>query len=172
MTLDVNAIPHAQRPYVKLLQKRLAWLQEALPFQGRTLRKIKEHLKHCHPNAMGYCQCPDEEDVVEADANLVCSDVRGSKDPTGFMPTPMHKPVIDIDFPCRLVESSEGKFHLYIDKEVGDAPYWSMLMSMVRAGIVEDGYYNASKNRGYSAVRHPDRLKNPPIKLDELLELM
>lgn len=173
MTIDMSAIPHYQKKGVQALVDRFKALQDALPFGARTLRKIKEHLDSCSPTPMGYCDCPDGNVAVgtEEGADLVCSDVIASVlNTTG---APKHKPVIDIDLPCSLVESSPGKFHLYIDKEVDEDIYFRMVMAMVRAGIVEEGYYNASKHRGYTAVRHPDHPKVRPLSdmLTEVLDL-
>lgn len=65
-------------------------------------------------------------------------------------------PVIDLDIPCRLIPSStEGHFHLYIDKAVLIDDYWHLIDAMVEAGLVEPGYANASKARGYTAARLP-----------------
>lgn len=129
------------------LRKRVAELEAALPFEGRTLRKMAVHRDNC--SGMDYCGCQGEEIVAEDEAELVCSD----------MDRETHKPVIDIDLPCRLVESSPGRFHLYIDTRVPRTPYFAMLHAMAAAGVVESGYAFASKLRGYSAVRHPAKLK-------------
>lgn len=143
--------PAWARREIRDLRERLADLQADLPFSGRKLRALLPHSPHCAPNAMGYCGCPDNGDVTtEAEADLVCSDVGGRK----------HKPVIDIDLPCTLVESSPGKHHLYIDAEVKDVAYFAMLDAMAKAGVVEAGYVHASRRRGYSAVRHPDKPKS------------
>lgn len=69
---------------------------------------------------------------------------------------PMHKPVIDIDFPVFAVESSTpGHGHLIIDKEMSSDDYFKLLKVMVEVGLVEEGFYDASFNRGYTAVRLP-----------------
>lgn len=78
----------------------------------------------------------------------------------------MHMPVIDIDVPCRLVESTTpGHFHLYIDKGISWDAYVVLLMAMEEAGIIETGYLSASLDRGYTAVRPPWVKKDPePVK--------
>lgn len=154
---EIIRSPHAAKRLIVSLRRRLREAQEQLPFGGRTLRKIREHL-NCTTNIAGYCGCPDEDDFADGTANLVCSDIKGSEDGS-WGSKPMHKPVIDIDLPCQLVQSSPGKFHLYIDHEVAEAAYWKLLEAFVTAGIVEDGYVSASRRRGYSAVRHPNKLK-------------
>lgn len=147
---------------IRNLKERLRQAQEHLPFAGRTLRKMREHLD-CVTNLAGYCGCPDEEAFEPGTENLVCSDVKGSYDGS-FLGKPLHKPVIDIDLPCQLVQSSPGKFHLYIDHEVEADAYWYLLDALQRAGICEEGYVSASRRRGYSAVRHPNKLKRPPSR--------
>jgi hypothetical protein len=132
---------------VRRLRQRVAELERMLPFEGRTLRQMAKHGMFC--NGQDYCGCPDAAVVAEPDAELICSDIDRDT----------HKPVIDIDLPCRLVESSPGKFHLYIDTQVERVAYFQMLEAMAKAGVVEDGYAFASKMRGYSAVRHPAKLK-------------
>ena len=82
------------------------------------------------------------------EANILCSDSPDNPD--------LHYPVIDIDVPCQLIQSTtQGHYHLYIDKSVSGDLYFKMLEAMARAGIVEEGYANVSKSRGFSAVRLP-----------------
>jgi len=92
----------------------------------------------------------DAERTVTADveaANLITSRVAG---------TGMHKPVLDIDLPATLLPSSTpGHFHLFIDHEMPWETYVELLEALVKAGLVEPGYMNASRDRGYTAVRLP-----------------
>lgn len=68
----------------------------------------------------------------------------------------MHKPCIDIDMPVRVYPSSTlGHFHLYIDKEMTWWRYRQLLRALVRAGIVEKGYYKASVRDGSTFLRLP-----------------
>lgn len=68
----------------------------------------------------------------------------------------VHRPVLDIDFPVKLVPSStEGHFHLYLDKEMPWSTYKNLLNALAAAGIIEKGYAAASIARGYSTVRLP-----------------
>lgn len=67
-----------------------------------------------------------------------------------------HLPVIDLDFPVALVPSStEGHFHLYINKPTDLMKFDAVLEAMVDAGWVEAGYYYAFRRRMYSVVRMP-----------------
>lgn len=65
-----------------------------------------------------------------------------------------HAPAIDIDLPCRLVESSTPQhFHLYIDKPMPWKQYKKLLKALVKAGIVERGYYHMAKRKKASFLR-------------------
>lgn len=67
-----------------------------------------------------------------------------------------HKVAIDIDLPCALVESTTpGNFHLYIDKEISRAQYDKILSALTEAGIVQEGYYRAFEERGFTTLRTP-----------------
>lgn len=69
-----------------------------------------------------------------------------------------HALVIDVDHPTWLVKSSTpGHYHLYIDPPGGipDAAYWNLIDALHRAGIIEEGYRNASLERGFTCVRLP-----------------
>lgn len=92
----------------------------------------------------GYNTQPDEDAPLE-EANII----------TSLGPDGMHYPVIDLDVPCELRESSPGKFHLFIDAPVREIAYFAMLWAMVDAGLVETGFVSASQSRGYSAARLP-----------------
>ena len=81
----------------------------------------------------------------------------------------MHIPVIDVDVPVEVVESTTpGHFHLYIDHLVEPEKYMALLVALADCGIVEEGYARASYAKGFSAVRVPWLAKNP--QLDHNLE--
>jgi hypothetical protein len=92
----------------------------------------------------------DAERTITVDvgeANLITSRVAG---------TELHKPVLDIDLPATLLPSSTpGHFHLLIDHEMPWNTFVELLEALVKAGLVEPGYVNASLERGYTAVRLP-----------------
>lgn len=93
---------------------------------------------------------PDNEPVVADIAKATCV-TSEAVDREG-----VHYPVIDIDHPCTLIESTTpGHFHLYIDKALPWEAYLELLDVMSRFGIVERGYYYAAERRGYTAVRLP-----------------
>jgi hypothetical protein len=68
----------------------------------------------------------------------------------------LHYPVIDIDFPCKLVPSqTDGHYHLYLHKAVSWCDYIGILQALAKAGIIERGYALASLSQGWTAVRTP-----------------
>ena len=93
--------------------------------------------------------------VSETDvkANIVSSEV---ETPGGF-----HSPVLDIDFPARLVPSStQGHFHLYFDGLVIPwSKYEPLLLALADAGVIERGYANAAIDRKASLVRKQGKTK-------------
>lgn len=104
---------------------------------------VVRRLKRARLNG-GYNSSSDEDAPLE-EANII----------TSLGPDGMHYPVIDLDVPCELRESSPGKFHLFIDAPVREIDYFTMLWTMAKAGLVEHGYVSASEGRGYSAARLP-----------------
>jgi hypothetical protein len=68
-----------------------------------------------------------------------------------------HSPVLDLDFPARLVPSSTpGHFHLYLEGlEIDWETYAELLTALAKAGVIEDGYAAASVARRASFVRKP-----------------
>lgn len=76
-----------------------------------------------------------------------------------------HSPVLDIDFPARLVPSSTpGHFHLYLDGLAIDwARYEPLLNALAEAGVVGKGYVARSIERGQSVVRLPHSRKPAPV---------
>lgn len=68
----------------------------------------------------------------------------------------MHRPVLDIDIPIKVVPSSTpGHSHLFIDIAMSWGDYEKLLWALAAAGIVEEGYVHASVRRGHTSVRLP-----------------
>jgi hypothetical protein len=121
-------------------------------FGGRKSRMLRQDHNEmsCSPNTQGYCSCPLAEAPID-EADVICSDI-GLVD--------YHMPVIDLDLPCRLIPSgTPGHFHLYIDQAIPFSYYTKMLDAMAEAGVVQWGFADATRERGYGSVRHPDRPK-------------
>ena len=85
--------------------------------------------------------------VAMEDANVVISATASGH---------AHWPAIDLDYPAFLEESSTpGHYHLYLNQPVSKRDYMRVLRTMARAGLIEKGFYLASRARGFSALRLP-----------------
>lgn len=68
----------------------------------------------------------------------------------------LHKPQMDIDIPHSYTPSSSpGKGHLSLDIEVPWDKYVQWLDLSAELGIIEEGWVNAAKSRGYTTLRKP-----------------
>ncbi len=78
----------------------------------------------------------------------------------GDGPQRLHRPVLDLDMNAALIPSATpGHFHLYIDKLIPWHDYETLLQAMADCGIIEQGYADASIERGYSSARLPTKPK-------------
>lgn len=102
----------------------------------------------------------DQREVVEeGKGNLYSSELAGQ---TGY-----HVPTLDIDLPCELVPSTtEGHFHLYIDKPMLWGDYIRLLDALHEAGIIQKGFYELSLARGATFLRKPGVEKKPEDVFD------
>lgn len=94
------------------------------------------------------------------------ADLVGSRDEL----VDLHWPVFDVDLPVQAIPSAtEGHYHLYIDKPMSWRAYKRLLRAMVKAGIVEKGYYQMARKRGETFVRTPEKPKpfSPDLVLYE-----
>ena len=67
-----------------------------------------------------------------------------------------HKILLDIDHNALLVPSStEGHWHLYIDHTIEWKKYCALLLALAEAGVIEDGYAQASIRREQTHLRVP-----------------
>ncbi len=69
-----------------------------------------------------------------------------------------HLPVLDIDFPARLIPSSTpGHFHLYLDgmDPLSWEEYDDLLRALCAAGVIGSGYLFHSQERKMTCVRRP-----------------
>lgn len=82
------------------------------------------------------------------DATLVLSKLREGED--------MHWPVLDLDMSCHLIPSStEGHFHLVIEKPMKWDHYEELLRTMNDFGLLETGYVDVARKRKYTTIRRP-----------------
>ena len=95
----------------------------------------------------------DDLDAAAVLTSIVADEMPEVRPLTGY---PMHRPVLDLDFPAQLIPSSTpGHFHLYLDVKIPWRKYMKMLKAMEKAGVLEPGYVRAAHDRGFSGVRLP-----------------
>lgn len=103
-------------------------------------------------------------------ANVVSSIRRGDEPGKSWTE---HWPVLDLDIPAALVPSSTpGHSHLYLDVRVSEDAFWRMCDALAGAGVLQPGYVNACKSRGYTSVRLPWIRKVPatdsgPVEVEQ-----
>lgn len=129
--------------------------REKEPFHGRVLHRFAEHTDACEDDATEYCGHDDLPAQNLDEAELVSSPLAYASGRVSNL----HAPVIDIDLPCDLVESSPDHHHLYINHAVKWDDYLALLEAMAKCGIVQAGYVEAARRRGYTSVRHPNKPK-------------
>lgn len=84
---------------------------------------------------------------------------------TSYIDGDMHAPVIDLDYEAILKPSStEGHYHLFLEKEVMWDDYVELLLALAKCGLVEQGYADASIAKGYTAVRIRDKSEDPKFR--------
>jgi hypothetical protein len=115
---------------------------------------------------------PYEEDPERVKSEHGYATLVGSKLENGN-----HMPVIDLDLPCMLVESSTpGHFHLYVNKEMSFGQMLNMLQMMTDAGVVQPGFNRFTRERGEAFVRYPgvtkanEKAKTPLAGTEDDLE--
>lgn len=100
---------------------------------------------------------PDRKKILVplGEANIVGSEMV-AQDIFGNEESRKHKPVLDIDMPLWVKESTTpGHFHLIIDKEMTWQDYRKLLITMQEVGILEKGFVDASISRKASWIRTP-----------------
>lgn len=133
------------------------------PLEGQVLRVFAtEEAKKASGESSGSYDNVAPENIVEGEidkADLITSEVKYPELKEWYKKpeeVKVHKPVLDIDFDAKLIPSTtEGHFHLYLDKEIPWNKYVKLLSVLAEVGIIEEGFAKASINRGYSAVRLP-----------------
>ena len=116
----------------------------------------KEMVEGIGPRGLYRTVAPISDSPYEEDPDRVKSEhgyatLVGSKLENGN-----HMPVIDLDLPCMLVESSTpGHFHLYINKEMSYGQMLTVIQAMTDAVIVQPGFNKFTRLRGEAFVRYP-----------------
>ena len=127
--------------------------------------------KHESPMPGQIYQTVQDMDTYEAATGRYATDdiakaqvITSLVDQPGVVVGETHKLIIDLDLPAQLISSStEGHFHLYVDKEIPDAAWQTLLYAFAAAGLIEPGYMRASIARGFTAVRLPWIKKEQPV---------
>lgn len=84
------------------------------------------------------------------------ADVVSSQRADLFAPKGSHAVILDIDYPMWVTPSStEGHYHLYIDKQIPHEGYMALVALLGHLGIIEPGYAMASIRRGHTDLRPP-----------------
>lgn len=100
-----------------------------------------------NPDYDGKNEPTDDLKRAEVILSEVAGDYKGER---------LHRPLLDIDLPVRVLESTtSGHHHLYIDHEMPWSQYERLLTVLADVGIIEKGYLAACKRRKHSAIRLP-----------------
>lgn len=92
------------------------------------------------------------EECSIADANLILSEVAPDT----------HTVMLDLDIEAQLIPSTTpGHSHLYIDRQLSWEQYKTLLTALAEAGIISNGYKEASFAKGATALRVPWVKKEP-----------
>lgn len=132
--------------------QRTEWSNPALDdYDGPTVPERRDLMIPVRPEASG---------VAVASPNLVSSRLYDPANPSWSWST--HSPVLDLDFETRLVPSTtKGHYHLYLDGiEMNWTDYQQWLQATAKAGIIEQGYFEASVRRRMTCVRPPGVFKS------------
>lgn len=121
------------------------------PFRGQILREVNFGDPSWYEENVG----ESRPTTVSLDrATVLTSEVASEE--SWLKPSGMHKPVLDIDMPVKVLDSSTpGHHHLLINKEMTWEQYEKLLDVLAEVGIIEEGYVQASRHRKHTAVRLP-----------------
>lgn len=101
---------------------------------------------------------PVDLGVAHSVANMLTS-IRA--DDIGRYGISRHRLVLDLDYPHEYVASStDGHGHLVIDTELTLGNLLEILEVLSRHGIIESGFYEFTKARGFSSIRMPGQTKS------------
>jgi hypothetical protein len=123
--------------------RRRAWAPELATVKGEagSIEVDSDNAKgHELPNTLF-------EWPADVEPNLITSKIIGSN---------LHAPCIDLDLPVKLIPSqTPGHWHLYVDMNVEWEDYAILLAAMRKCGIIQQGYFEMSIKRGFTALRPP-----------------
>ncbi len=132
-----------------------------IDFYGRKFRKDLVWHQENNSDEPGYAvdwaKTTGEECPMGLDAQLVQSSTERLTTMRVDKPTEvLHAPVIDLDCAHHYEPSTTpGHGHLYINKAMSFDDMMEVLDVLVKHGIVQPGFRDAAKIRGWAAVRTP-----------------
>lgn len=138
-----------------------------IDFFGRKFRKnVQWHKDNDSERpAVDWAKSTGEECELSADASLVISltgrvspsmAFNGATNEFAFGEYPAHAPVIDLDGPHHYEPSTTpGHGHLYLNKDMAFEDMMEVLTVLTKHGIVQPGFTEAARIRGWAAVRTP-----------------
>lgn len=133
----------SKRNVMKMWRQLPPWAWRLALYKVKDLDSAPEEVRNYQGTDMEY------RDTFE-DANVVTSESSRTQW------TNKHRPVLDLDFPAALIPSTtKGHFHLFLDKELEWDKYEALLKAMAAAGLLEQGYVDASIRRKRTTVRLP-----------------
>lgn len=104
-----------------------------------------------------------ERTLDEDEAVLISSEVRTVDGEE--VDEELFAPVIDLDFPCKLVPSStKNHYHLFINKALTKKQFIDLLSGLHSAGLIDTGFVNQYDDSETTFVRIRDKKYDPKPK--------
>lgn len=114
------------------------------PFPGQRVARIKFRKKDGYGHSRADVHYVNDID----EATVITSSVERSTD--------IHRPVLDFDFPVKVVPSSApGHFHVYLDHMMAWDKYKALLLALQSAGLLDKAYVDQCVDNRESCVRLP-----------------
>lgn len=131
-----------------------------IPFASQRLFKVLKWVSGGDSAAFDKSIEPDPmKNLAETNsldqADIVTSEFMEHYSPPGS--TSRHMVMFDVDIPMTVIESSTpGHHHVYFPNTlIPKDKFFNLLDALADAGIVERGYSEAAKHRGFAALRLP-----------------
>lgn len=142
-----------------------AWLARAEVEQPGLVRLLKRLTFHRNVKWQMPDYVPGYPDEREVTTNIEETEAFSSAlKPHPWDDEPGHAVLVDLDVEAYLTPSSRpGHGHLWVNIPHGvkDDDLWAWFEAGVKIGLVEEGYYQACKERGMTSLRAPWVKKEP-----------
>lgn len=127
-----------------------------MPFSRHRLFKVKKWVSEGNSGKFEPGFEPDPLANLEETTDLNYADIVSSESASLFSFESKHMVMFDVDIPMAVVPSSTpGHQHVYFDTYVPKEKLFELLDVLADCGIVERGYAQASRARGFTALRLP-----------------